>query len=129
MGTIESRFCDAACAEVTPVAGGYAAVARNRRGSHDRPCLAAPLFMLLLMYGIGAIIGPFLASGLMTLGGSGYLFFFTGVVHLLLAVYVITRRFIRPQPARAEHRPFSEALASTQTKSQILEDELERAER
>ena len=84
---------------------------------------------LLLMYGIGAIIGPFLASGLMTLGGSGYLFFFTGVVHLLLAVYVITRRFIRPQPARAEHRPFSEALASTQTKSQILEDELERAER
>jgi len=83
---------------------------------------------LLLMYGIGAIVGPFLASAMMTLGNPGYLFLFTGVIHVLLAVYVVTRRFIRPQPPIAEHRPFSEALASTQTKSQVFEDELERAD-
>jgi MFS family permease len=83
---------------------------------------------LLLMYGIGAIIGPFIASTLMTFGSAGYLFLFTGIVHLLLAIYVVTRRFIRPQPAGFDHKPFSEALASTQTKSQIFEDELERAD-
>jgi len=83
---------------------------------------------LLLMYGIGAIVGPFLASAMMTLGSPGSLFLFTGVIHLLLAIYVITRRFIRPQPPMAEHKPFSEALASTQTKSQVYEDELEKAD-
>jgi len=83
---------------------------------------------LLLMYGIGAIIGPFIASMMMTFGSSGYLFLFTGMVHLLLAIYVITRVLIRAQPALADHKPFSDALASTQTKSQIYEDELERAD-
>lgn len=83
---------------------------------------------LLMMYGIGAIIGPFIASTLMTFGSAGYLFLFTGIVHLLLAIYVVTRRFIRPQPARFDHKPFSEALASTQTKSQVYEDELERGD-
>lgn len=83
---------------------------------------------LLLMYGIGAIVGPFLASALMTVGGPGYLFLFTAVVHLLLAIYVITRRFVRPQPPIFEHKPFSDALASTQTRSQVYEDELEKAD-
>ena len=83
---------------------------------------------LLLMYGIGAIIGPVLASAMMTIGSPGSLFLFTGIIHLLLAVYVVTRRFIRPQPPIAEHKPFSEALASTQTKSQVYEDELEKAD-
>jgi len=83
---------------------------------------------LLLMYGIGAIIGPFLASAMMTYGSAAYLFLFTGIIHLLLAVYVVTRRFIRPQPERSDHRPFSEALASTQTRSQVYEDELEKSD-
>jgi len=83
---------------------------------------------LLLMYGIGAIIGPFLASAMMTFGSPAYLFLFTGMVHLLLAVYVVTRRYMRPQTARSEHKPFSEALASTQTKSQVYEDVLERSD-
>ena len=83
---------------------------------------------LLLMYGIGAIIGPFIASTMMTFGGPGYLFLFTGMVHFLLAIYVVTRLFIREQPAEVDHKPFSEALASTQTRSQIYEDELERTD-
>jgi MFS family permease len=81
---------------------------------------------LLLMYGIGAIIGPFLASAMMSYGSPAYLFLFTGIIHLLLAIYVVTRTFIRPMPAKSGHKPFSEALASTQTKSQVYEDELEK---
>jgi MFS family permease len=83
---------------------------------------------LLLMYGIGAIVGPVLASAMMTFARPGSLFLFTGLIHLMLAVYVVTRRFIRPQAPRSGHKPFSEALASTQTKSQIYEDELEKAD-
>jgi len=80
---------------------------------------------LLLMYGIGAIIGPFIASAMMTLGNPGFLFIFTGIVHLLLAIYVTTRIMIRTQPSEDGHTPFSDALASTQTRSQIYEDTLE----
>ncbi len=81
---------------------------------------------LLLMYGVGAIIGPFIASMMMAFGTPGYLFLFTGIVHLLLATYVITRRMLRKQPPQADHKPFSDALASTQTSSQIYEEELDR---
>jgi MFS family permease len=83
---------------------------------------------LLMMYGIGAILGPFVASAMMTYGSPGSLFLFTGSVHLLLAIYVVSRLFFKAQPAEVDHKPFSEALASTQTRSQIYEDELERAE-
>ncbi len=83
---------------------------------------------LLMMYGLGAIIGPFLASTMMTYGSPAYLFLFTAIIHLLLGIYVVMRRFIRPQPARSEHKPFSDALVSTQTKSQIFEDKMERTE-
>ncbi len=81
---------------------------------------------LLLMYGIGAIAGPFLASAMMTYGGSAYLFLFTGAVHLVLAIYVTIRSMTSEQASEIEHTPFSEALASTQTRSQIFEDELDR---
>lgn len=81
---------------------------------------------LLLMYGIGAIIGPFIASTMMALGNPGFLFIFTGIVHMLLAIYVITRILIRTQPAEADHTAFGDALASTQTRSQIYEDTLEK---
>jgi len=81
---------------------------------------------LLLMYGIGAIIGPFIASTMMSFGSSGILFLFTCIVHLLLAIYVVSRILIRAQPTVLEQKPFSDALASTQTRSQIFEDALEK---
>ncbi len=83
---------------------------------------------LLMMFGVGAIIGPFIASTMMAFGNPGNLFLFTSIVHLFLAVYVVARRSIRPQAAMSDHKPFSDALASTQTASQIFEDELERVE-
>lgn len=81
---------------------------------------------LLLMYGIGAIIGPFVASTMMDIGNPGYLFLFTLIIHLLLALYVFARSMLRTQATETDHTSFGDALASTQTKSQIYEDELER---
>ena len=81
---------------------------------------------LLLMYGVGAVIGPFVASFMMTLGNAPDLFLFTASIHLLLAIYVTLRILRKKQTTAAEHTPFSDALASTQTRSQIYEEELEK---
>lgn len=81
---------------------------------------------LLLMYGLGAIIGPFMASSMMTLGSAADLFLFTAAIHLLLAVYVVMRSLRKRQTTAEEHRPFSDALASTQTRSQVFEEVLEK---
>lgn len=80
---------------------------------------------LLLMYGIGAIIGPFLAPAVMQLTGPGGLYLFGALVHITLGAYVLLR-IPRHAPApEEEHLPFSDSLASTQTASVIYEDELE----
>jgi hypothetical protein len=79
---------------------------------------------LLLMYGIGAIVGPFFASVAMHFLGSGGLFLYTALIHLLLICY-IAMRFVRRKPApEEEHRKFVDALATTQTASQVYEDEI-----
>ncbi len=79
---------------------------------------------LLLMYGIGAIIGPFLASGLMTLEGARGLFMYTAAVHLLLVVYVAGRFFRRRTHARRQVA-FGDALSAAQTASQVFEEEIQ----
>ena len=81
---------------------------------------------LLLMYGLGAIMGPFIASAMMDAGEPGHLFLFTLVIHLSLALYVFARSMLRTQAPEIDHTSFGDALASTQTRSQIYEDELER---
>jgi MFS family permease len=79
---------------------------------------------LLLMYGIGAIAGPFIASVSMQSVGAGGLLLYTAIVHLLLLVY-IAFRFIKREPAaEEEHRKFVDALAATQTASRVYEDEM-----
>jgi len=79
---------------------------------------------LLLMYGIGAIVGPFVASLAMQQVGPGGLLLYTAVIHFLLLGYVVFR-FIRRAPgSEEEHRKFVDALAATQTASQVYEDEI-----
>ena len=46
---------------------------------------------LLVIFGIGAILGPLLASGMMEALGSRYLFLFTCVVHGSVAVWTVWR--------------------------------------
>jgi len=106
-----------------PVYSISVAQANDRAEAGDFVMVSAGL---LLMYGIGAIIGPFLASMLMSFSSAGSLFLFTCTVHLFLAIYVLTRRLIKPKPVEVDQTSFSDALASTQTRSQIYEDELER---
>lgn len=79
---------------------------------------------LLLMYGVGAIIGPFLASGAMTLLSDSVLYLFTAVVHLVIFAYVLVRLRRRAMAPLEEHIPFTEALTAVQTASQSFEEEL-----
>jgi MFS family permease len=79
---------------------------------------------LLLMYGLGAIAGPFLAPLLMQLVGPGGLYLFGAGIHLILLTYTLYRIRQRKNPPEEEHLPFSDSLASTQTASHVYEDEL-----
>jgi MFS family permease len=80
---------------------------------------------LLLMYGGGAIIGPFIASALMTVSGGSALFVFSGVIHLALAIYVITRIFRRESVPTEHHISFGDALATAHTASQVYDEEIQ----
>ena len=79
---------------------------------------------LLLVYGMGAIIGPFLASALITIRGSDGLFLFTAAVHVLLIGF-ITYRFIKEGSQADEPIAFGDALSAAQTASQVYEEELQ----
>ena len=83
---------------------------------------------LLLMYGIGAILGPFVAPAVMTLVGPRGLYVHIAAIHLLLLAYIALRFRKRITQPDEEHRPFAEALAATQTASQVYQDELEQQE-
>lgn len=80
---------------------------------------------LLLMYGGGAVAGPFLASALMTVAGGTSMYAFTAAVHLLLALYVLNRIVRRKSAAIEHHMAYSDALASAHTASQVYEEELQ----
>ncbi len=79
---------------------------------------------LLLMYGIGATIGPFAASALMTLQGAGSLFLFTTLVHVALVAYVMIR-FLRRRTQATQQINFSDALSATQTASRVFEEDIQ----
>jgi len=78
---------------------------------------------LLLMYGIGAILGPFVAPGIMKYAGAGGLYLFAAVIHLVFLGYIIVRFIKRPTKRDEPHGNFSEALASVQTASTVYEED------
>ena len=80
---------------------------------------------LLLMFGIGAIIGPFVASATMTLASHTGLYLFTGAVHLLLVIYVTHRMFRRTSAPTDQHMAFGDALTTAHTASQVYEEEIQ----
>ena len=79
---------------------------------------------LLLVYGAGAIIGPFAASAVMTLAGASGLFAMVGLVQVMLAVYVVQRIFRRASAPSEQHIAFSDALTTAYTASQVYEEEI-----
>lgn len=74
---------------------------------------------LLLMYGIGAVSGPFLASAVMTVIGAQGLYIYTGVMHMIFAVYVIFFSMKKAAVKRSDKAGFDEALTSTVTASNV----------
>jgi MFS family permease len=78
---------------------------------------------LLLVYGLGAIAGPFLASALMTWHNASGLFWFAASAHVLLVGF-IGYRFFKEGNQAEEPIAFSDALAAAQTTSQVYEEEL-----
>jgi MFS family permease len=80
---------------------------------------------LLLMFGGGAIIGPFLASAVMELTGTSGLFLTTLFVHAALALYVLLRIIRRGKAPTDHHIEFGDALATTYTASQVYEEEIQ----
>ena len=75
------------------------------------------------MYGIGATIGPFVASTLMTVQQPSSLFLFTAIVHVALVAY-ITSRFIRRRTQAEQQIAFGDALSAAQTASQGFEEDI-----
>jgi hypothetical protein len=80
---------------------------------------------LLLMYGIGAVAGPFAASAIMTWTNAAGLYAFIGIVHLCLAAYVSYRMLRRESAPDEAHMAFGDAFATAHTASQVYEEEIQ----
>ncbi len=81
---------------------------------------------LLLMYGVGAVIGPFIASAMMTRLAPGGLYLFTAGVHIAFGVYLLYRTLRRAPPS--DRAQFADALAAVQTASSVYEEEMSEEE-
>jgi MFS family permease len=80
---------------------------------------------LLLVYGFGAIAGPLVASGAMTLIGAGGLFLFVAYVHGALTLTTLYRMLRARRPRAAHPVPFVDSLAAAQTASLVYEEEVQ----
>ncbi len=61
---------------------------------------------LLLVFGMGAVVGPLVAARLMDAEGPGGLFLFTALMHLALAAFAGWRLFRRAAPPADQRKPF-----------------------
>jgi MFS family permease len=80
---------------------------------------------LLLLYGIGAVIGPLVAPVLMQTLGYSALFLFNFIVFTLLLAYTLMRMRRRDPSKDAQHRDFNEAITAARTLSVAYEGEVE----
>lgn len=80
---------------------------------------------LLLVYGAGAIAGPFIASLVMQYSGGAGLFLFCGLVHLGFVLYVIPRFGARRDAPEDLHMDYVDALATAHTVSQVYDEEIQ----
>ncbi|MCC0041028.1 MAG: MFS transporter [Rhodobiaceae bacterium] len=84
------------------------AIAAAQGSDHARPeQLVEVSTGLLLIYTVGAVIGPALASLLMEYIGATGLFVWTAAVHLVLGIYATWRMRQRAPVRMAEREPFS----------------------
>ena len=74
---------------------------------------------LLLVFAIGAVVGPIAASALMRGIGLDGLFAWTVAVHVATAAFAAYRMSKRAPAPQEEHIPFAEALVVSQTVSNL----------
>ena len=74
---------------------------------------------LLLVYAVGAVLGPIIASVSMHFIGQGGLFAYTAMVHLSMAAFAVYRLRQRAAPPREEQMPFADAVRVAQTVSSV----------
>ena len=74
---------------------------------------------LLMVYALGAVVGPISASLFMQVIGSSGLFVFTVCVHIVAIVFTIYRMRVSSAPPIEEHIGFADALRVSQTVSNI----------
>ena len=67
---------------------------------------------ILLANGLGAVVGPLIASAVMAGQGPHGLFLFTAVVHGVLAIYVLHRVRVQPSLAPPETTDFDIATTA-----------------
>ena len=80
---------------------------------------------LLLIYGIGAVIGPLVASACIDYFGAGGLFLFIAWVYGALALAAFLRMLRHRQPEEDHHVSFQDVLATVQTASVVYEEEVQ----
>ncbi|UUX49031.1 MFS transporter [Nisaea acidiphila] len=74
---------------------------------------------LLLVFAIGAIAGPTLASAVIDLVGIQYLFAFTATVHILAAAFCAYRMNVRAPAPVEDHIAFNDAVVLAQTTAAV----------
>ncbi len=75
--------------------------------------------ILILVYSIGAAIGPIVSSAAMALVGPDGLFAFTATAHGALAAFAILRMVLQPRPDEAHLEGFGSAVVAAETVSTI----------
>ena len=103
-----------------PIYSISVAHANDRANPEDYVRLSSAL---LLMYGVGAITGPFLASAVMTVIGAIGLYVYVGAVHGVLAIYIVFVSLRRKAVSSDQTVDFSDALTSALTSSHVYEEE------
>jgi MFS family permease len=78
---------------------------------------------LLLLYGIGAVIGPLVVAPLLTRIGPSALFGSTFIVHLLLAAFTVWRICQRAPAPQAQHLSFDESAQAALTLSDAFQQD------
>ena len=74
---------------------------------------------LLLVFAMGAVVGPVMASALILYWGAWSLFLFTATIHAMLVLYVVQRMPKRARPEEEDRIAFSDALIVSSTISMV----------
>lgn len=74
---------------------------------------------LLLVFALGAVVGPLVASALISYWGAWSLFVFTAGIHAALVLYVMARMPMRARPKKEDRIAFSDALIVSATTSSV----------